>query len=106
MKNIAVIGAGVSGLAAAYLLSRRHRVQLFEKERRLGGHTNTVLVSTPAGDVASQTLGGPDVMQFVDARDGEAEMRPDPLAAGAVTRRVPRPRKTGAGFTVRGASHA
>ena len=55
MKNIAVIGAGVSGLAAAYLLSRRHRVQLFEKAHRLGGHTNTVMVSTPAGDVALDT---------------------------------------------------
>ena len=44
MKNIAVIGAGISGLAAAYLLSRRHRVHLFEQEARLGGHTNTVLV--------------------------------------------------------------
>ena len=43
-------------LAAAYLLSRRHRVQLFEKEHRLGGHTNTVLVaSTPAGEVAVDT---------------------------------------------------
>src|SRR4051794_6363087 len=46
MKNIAVIGAGISGLAAAYVLSRRHRVQLFEQEPRLGGHTNTVLIDT------------------------------------------------------------
>ena len=55
MKHIAVIGAGISGLAAAYLLSRRHRVQLFEKEERLGGHTNTVLVATPHGRVALDT---------------------------------------------------
>jgi len=55
MKSIAVIGAGISGLAAAYLLSRRHRVQLFEKEHRLGGHTNTVIVSTPRGGVALDT---------------------------------------------------
>ena len=55
MKRIAVIGAGISGLAAAYLLSRRHQVQLFEKEHRLGGHTNTVVVPTPQGDVALDT---------------------------------------------------
>ena len=55
MKTIAVIGAGISGLAAASLLSRRHRVHLFEQERRLGGHTNTVLVSTPAGSLPLDT---------------------------------------------------
>ena len=55
MKNIAVIGAGISGLAAAYLLSRRHRVHLFEKEERLGGHTNTVRIPTPAGCVPLDT---------------------------------------------------
>src|SRR6187551_90125 len=55
MKSIAVIGAGISGLAAAYLLSRRHRVQLFKKEHRLGGHTNTVIVPTPEGSVALDT---------------------------------------------------
>jgi predicted NAD/FAD-binding protein len=55
MKNIAVIGTGISGMAAAYLLSRRHRVHLFEKEPRLGGHTNTVSISTPEGSVALDT---------------------------------------------------
>jgi predicted NAD/FAD-binding protein len=45
MKRIAVVGAGISGLAAAYFLSRRHHVWLFEKDARLGGHTNTVFIS-------------------------------------------------------------
>src|SRR3954447_7726679 len=55
MKRIAVIGTGISGLAAGYLLSRRHQVDLFEQERRLGGHTNTVLVDGPTGTVALDT---------------------------------------------------
>ncbi len=41
-QRIAVVGSGISGLSAAWLLSRRHRVTLFEAERRLGGHTHTV----------------------------------------------------------------
>src|SRR6478672_3052366 len=55
MKTIAVIGAGISGLAAAYFLSRRHRVHVFEKEQRLGGHTNTVMVDGTGGAVALDT---------------------------------------------------
>ncbi|HTQ71503.1 MAG TPA: FAD-dependent oxidoreductase [Acidocella sp.] len=41
-QRIAVIGAGISGLAAAWLLSRRHEVTLYEAEPRLGGHSHTV----------------------------------------------------------------
>lgn len=42
-KKIAVIGAGISGLGAAYLLSAGHRVTLIEAERRLGGHARTII---------------------------------------------------------------
>jgi hypothetical protein len=43
--RIAVIGTGISGLAAAWLLSQRHDVTLYERSERLGGHSNTVDVT-------------------------------------------------------------
>jgi predicted NAD/FAD-binding protein len=42
-KRIAIVGSGISGLSALYALrNTQHEVHLFEKEERLGGHTNTV----------------------------------------------------------------
>ena len=42
--KIAVVGAGISGLSAAYYLSKKHKVDLFEKENQFGGHANTIKV--------------------------------------------------------------
>jgi predicted NAD/FAD-binding protein len=42
MNNIAIIGSGISGMTAAYLLNRENNVTLFEKNDYIGGHTATV----------------------------------------------------------------
>jgi len=54
-KHIAVIGSGISGLSAAWLLAKQHRVTVYEKEPRLGGHSHTVDVPCPEGDVPVDT---------------------------------------------------
>ncbi len=43
--RIAVVGAGIAGLGAAYALRAEHNVTLYEADRRLGGHTHTVDVT-------------------------------------------------------------
>ena len=53
--RIAVAGTGISGLAAAWLLSRRHDVTVYEKAGRPGGHSNTVVADCPEGEVPVDT---------------------------------------------------
>ena len=45
-KKIAIIGAGISGLSAAYFLKDTHDITLFEKSDRLGGHSRTIEIKT------------------------------------------------------------
>jgi predicted NAD/FAD-binding protein len=53
--NIAIIGSGIAGLSAAWLLSKTQNVTLFEKNGRLGGHSNTIVARMPEGDVPVDT---------------------------------------------------
>jgi predicted NAD/FAD-binding protein len=43
-ERLAVIGGGIAGLGAAWLLRKRYDVTVFERERHIGGHSNTVEV--------------------------------------------------------------
>ncbi len=49
--QVAVIGTGIAGMAAAWLLSQRHVVTVYEQAPRLGGHSNTVDASGRDGDL-------------------------------------------------------
>ena len=53
--KIAVLGAGISGLGAAYLLSKKHEVDLYEKEGRLGGHARTTMVEEDGNEFGVDT---------------------------------------------------
>jgi predicted NAD/FAD-binding protein len=53
--NVAVIGTGIAGMSAAWLLNQRHNVTVYEREARLGGHSNTVDAPLARGDVPVDT---------------------------------------------------
>lgn len=54
-KRIAVIGSGISGLSAAWLMSQSAPVTVYEGDNRLGGHSNTVTVAGSEGDIDVDT---------------------------------------------------
>ncbi len=53
--KVAIIGTGISGLGAAYLLRPDHDIVVFEKHKRIGGHTRTIDISTPSGPMPVDT---------------------------------------------------
>ena len=47
-NKIAIVGGGIAGITAAYFLSKKNQVSLFEKNSYLGGHTNTITIDKGA----------------------------------------------------------
>lgn len=53
--RIAIVGSGIAGLSAAWLLNNRHQILLYEQNNYLGGHTNTRMVETEHGSLPVDT---------------------------------------------------
>ncbi len=53
--DIAVVGSGIAGMSAAWLLAQRHAVTLYERDDRLGGHSHTVDAEIDGADVPVDT---------------------------------------------------
>ena len=82
-EKIAIIGSGISGLSAAYILSKKYDVYLFEKNKRLGGHTRTINVDESSkkipidtGFIVFNEKNYPDLTKFlklleIDCRDSD-----------------------------------
>ena len=82
-RRIAVIGGGISGLTAGYVLSRTDQVTLFEADRRLGGHADTHLFG-PVGFEQGDPIGpGQDVArgQPADAAADDGDPAPGHVRA-------------------------
>ena len=78
--KIAVVGSGISGLSAAYYLSKNHHVDLFEKEDHFGGHSHTIdlnfgtkKVSVDIGFIVFNSITYPNLIKFFNENNIEIE---------------------------------
>ena len=71
--KVAVIGSGISGLSAAHFLSKKHNVDLFEKDNHFGGHAFSVdinennskeLISLDLGFIVFNKINYPNLLNF------------------------------------------
>ncbi len=74
--KIAVIGSGISGLSAAYYLSKKHKVDLFEQDDHFGGHSYTYeiktknkIISVDLGFIVFNELTYPNLLNFFKELD-------------------------------------
>ena len=76
--KIAVIGSGISGLSAAYHLSKKYHVDLFEKDDHFGGHSytydiNETKVAVDLGFIVFNELTYPNLIKFFKENEVEIE---------------------------------
>ncbi len=78
--KIAVVGSGISGLSAAYYLSKKHHVDLYEKEDYFGGHSHTIdltfdkkKISVDIGFIVFNFETYPNLINFFKENDVEIE---------------------------------
>jgi len=78
--KIAVVGSGISGLSAAYYLSKNHHVDLFEKGDHFGGHSHTIdltfgtkKVSVDIGFIVFNFKTYPNLIRFFNENKIEIE---------------------------------
>ena len=78
--KIAVVGSGISGLSAAYYLSKNHNVDLFEKENHFGGHSHTIdlnigtnKIAVDIGFIVFNFKTYPNLVKFFDENKIEIE---------------------------------
>ena len=71
--KIAIVGSGIAGMSAAWLLSKVHHVTVYEKEDRLGGHSNTVkikmnkqTISVDAGFIVYNDVNYPNLTKLFE----------------------------------------
>ena len=73
--KIAVVGSGISGLSVAYFLSKKHRVDLFERENHFGGHSYTIdipatnenkFISVDIGFIVFNKITYPKLVKFFE----------------------------------------
>lgn len=80
MKRIAIIGAGISGLGAAYALKDTADITVYEANERAGGHAHTMdieydgaPISVDVGFIVYNALNYPNLIGFFDALGVETE---------------------------------
>ncbi|SIS66734.1 NAD(P)/FAD-dependent oxidoreductase [Phaeovulum vinaykumarii] len=86
-RRIAIIGAGISGMAAAHLLADRHRVTLIEAESRLGGHARTLMAGkrgdqpVDTGFIVFNKVNYPNLLRMFE--DLQVPIAPSDMSFGA-----------------------